>query len=177
MKHAVRSGSLRPGVSKRARLGPVAVLATGLLALALAAGAAAGGNELLAKGTVNLGYSPTNRTVSFKIHARGDGQSSEVDVTIGSSSYSYDGSTCAGSYTDPIKGGTDVYVIGALMSGPVGAPGYVEFDVHEGGPLGADFGLVDFWSSLHQAQLVCGLISTGSPLVPVIAASGLLFKA
>jgi hypothetical protein len=143
--------------------------------------AAAGGNELLAKGNVTYhvgGALSLDATVSFHIHARGNGESSgfEFSNTLDPSVRSYDSSVCVGSYTDPIKGGTDLYFVGARISGPAN-PIYSGFIIHEGGPLGADYAADVLASgSLAGAQQLCSRIERLSPSNAVTATSDLLFK-
>jgi hypothetical protein len=155
-------------------------------ALVVAQFAVAGGNQLLAKGTVTENAGTFNKgdwTISFNIHARGDGQSSQVDVTpavgapTASGPYSFDGSVCAGSYVDPTFGGTDVFVIGELISG-TGLDGvdYQLFVIHEGGPLGADRSALGAFPNLAVAQGFCTTVTHASPFFPIVAATGLLFK-
>jgi hypothetical protein len=129
-----------------------------------AAATASQGNRLLAKGTVSEVVPGGDWQVQFAIHARGNGQSSFVTVqnpaqTFGFQSFSFDGTLCAGTYTDPTLGGTTVYVVGAQTS-YTGAGGrnlpYYGFKVHEGGPLGADSAWVDvYFTSLSVALDGC----------------------
>jgi hypothetical protein len=155
----------------------------GLVGVQLAAGDPGNGNQLLGKGNVTYhvaapGY---DVNVSFDIHARGNGKSSEFEfsTTLPTALRSYDGSVCAGSYTDSIKGGTDFYFVGALISGPPGSSTYAGFVIHEGGPLGADYAAdVLATNSLATAQATCSFLPGGgfSPINPVTATSGVLFK-
>ena len=161
------------------RLLVLLVLAFATTAVAVQAATAASGNQLLAKGTVTESVSPSDWTISFNIHARGDGLSSEVDVTpgTGAPTTSLDGSVYSGSYTDP-SGGTDVYVIGAVFSGPVLFGAYQAYVVHEGGPYGADrsWVLPTVLPDLASAQALCGTISSISPIFAVDGSKNVLFK-
>ena len=158
-------------------------LAASCVVVVQATAAGSNGNQLLASGIVteNLGSPANDWTISFRIHARGNGLSSLVSITQGSNgpTSTFDGSVCSGSYTDPNLGGTDVYVVGQVVSGNqiYGSP-YQVFVVHEGGPLGADRS----WSvpanlpDLASAQAYCGSISSITPAFALNGASDLLFK-
>jgi hypothetical protein len=104
-----------------------------------------------------------------------------VSVTTGTGgpTSTFDGSVCSGTYTDPVLGGTDVYVVGKVISGIelYGTP-YEAYVVHEGGPLGADYS----WSvpaslpDVNSAQSFCGSVSSVTPAFGVDSATDLLFK-
>lgn len=100
----------------------------------------------------------------------------------GAPTTSFDGSVCSGSYTDPFLGGTDVYVIGAVSSGPAlplnDSGPYYAYVVYEGGPLGADYSQIEpvQLTTLAAAQAYCTTITTATPAFGIVAASELLFK-
>lgn len=144
---------------------PVLALGTGLAAATAAS--AANENQLLAKGTVTEIVPGGNWGIQFAIHAHGHGSSSNdrddssnATVRNSSETISFDGSLCSGMYTDPVLGGTTVYMVGQQDSyhGPGGVDNepYYGFKVHKGGPLGADYSWVDvYFSSLSAAQSAC----------------------
>ena len=141
---------------------------------------------MLASGIVteNLGSPASDWTISFAIHARGNGLSSLVSITQGSRrgpTSTFDGSVCSGSYTDPILGGTDVYVVGQVVSGNqiYGSP-YQVFVVHKGGPLGADrsWSVPAILPNLASAQAYCDgpIFESVTPAFALNGASDILFK-
>ncbi|MHB8644145.1 MAG: hypothetical protein ACYDA3_14815 [Gaiellaceae bacterium] len=168
----------------RARIAVVALVAIAFALTAGSAGAASpNGNQLLGSGTVTefVGGGPADWTITFDIHARGNGQSSAVSITQGAGgpTSTFSGSVCDGTYTDPHLGGTDLFAIGPVISGNeiYGTP-YEAYVVHEGGPLGADRS----WSvpaslpDLASAQAYCSTITSITPAFSVDAASSLVFK-
>lgn len=148
-------------MTKKIRLLAAVGVAAALSLSIPAAARADDGNRLLARGAVTETVSGGNWNIIFDIHARGNGHSSHVMVANPSETFSFDGTLCAGTYTDPRLGGTTVYVVGQQTSytGPGGADNdpYYAFKVHKGGPLGADYSWVDVpITSLAAAQAVCG---------------------
>jgi hypothetical protein len=118
-------------------------------------------NRHLAKGAVTESVSGGNWNILFDIQTRGTRHSPQVMVANASETFSFDGSLCAGTYTDPRFGGTTVYVVGQQTSytGPGGGDNdpYYAFKVHKSGPLSADYSWVDVpITSLAAAQNVCG---------------------
>ena len=147
-------------MTRKIRLFAAAAAAAALSLTVPAAASADEGNRLLARGAVTEGVSGGNWNIVFDIHKRGDGHSTHVMVQNPSETFSFDGTLCAGTYTDPRLGGTTVYVVGqqTSYSGPGGADNdpYYAFKVHKGGPLGADYSWVDVpITSLAAAQGVC----------------------
>jgi hypothetical protein len=102
-----------------------------------------------------------------------------VTPGAGAPTTTFDGSVCSGPYTDPILGGTDVYAVGAVLSGPqiFGDP-YQVYVVHEGGPLGADVSWVvpANLTDLASAQALCASFPAITPAFVVDGAKNVLFK-
>ena len=134
-------------------------------------------NRLLAAGTA------TERVgggvqwhIQFQIHARNNGKSSKVSVQTPTSTFSYIGSVCSGSYTT--AAGTTVYVVGRQTSFAgtgVGAP-YRSYSIHKGGPMGADFSWVSAFASLADAQAACANPAVSLPTPFALDAASVRFK-
>ena len=138
---------------------------------------AANGNQLLARGTVTEQVPGGNWNIEFGIHARGNGNSSSITVRNPNETFTFRGSLCAGTYTDPNFGGTTVFVVGPQTSytgnGASNRP-YYGFKVHKVAPNSADFAWVNInITSLSQAQSVCADPATAmsASSFPVIAAN------
>lgn len=161
---------------KRLLVLPVACVAA--LLVAVGAGAA-NGNQVLASGNVSEVVAGGDWSIQFQIHARGNGQSSLVSAQAPAYSFSFDGSSCSGSYTDPYFGGTDVFTVGKRL-GYTGANGYdypyYAYVIHEGGPLGANGSEIFAMRDASYLSLVCA--SPGSWLIPQFGldAASVLFK-
>lgn len=140
------------------------------------------GNRTIAHGTVteDLGSPAADWTITFNIHARGNGNSSQVSIMQGANGpvSTFSGSVCSGSYTDPTLGGTTYYAVGPVLEGNqiYGTP-YEAYVVHKGGPLGADRS----WSvpvslpTRDDAVTYCGTISTVTPAFGVVAPTSVVF--
>jgi hypothetical protein len=166
-----------------AAAGTVAVLA--VVAVPVAAGGngnghghghAKGNNRLLAAGTATERVGAAQWHIRFKIHARNNGKSSKVSVQTPTSTFSYVGSVCSGSYTT--AAGTTVYVVGRQTSFAgtgFNAP-YYGFSIHKGGPMGADFSWVSSWPSLAAAQAACANPAVSLPTPFPLDAASVRFK-
>ena len=154
-------------------MGTAAVLVLGLgIGLATATPAsAADGPRLLAAGAVVEGVSGGNWHVQFAISSR----RSVVAVQNPIETFSFIGSLCDGTYTDPVLGGTTVYAVGRQTayrgSGADNKP-YHAFKVHEGGAHGADYSWVNVGlTSLSAAQSACAspAATLSNAYFPVVA--------
>jgi hypothetical protein len=163
-----------------AAAGTVALLA--VVAVPIAAGGNGNGsgnsnNRLLAAGTATerLGGG-VQWHIQFQIHARNNGKSSKVSVQTPTSTFSYVGSVCSGSYTT--AAGTTVYVVGRQTSFAgtgFGAP-YHGYSIHKGGPMGADFSWVSSFASLAAAQAACANPAVSLPTPFALDAASVRFK-
>ena len=109
-------------------------------------------------------------------HARNNGKSSKVSVQTPTSTFSYVGSVCSGSYTT--AAGTTVYVVGRQTSFAgtgFGAP-YHGYSIHKGGPMGADFSWVSSFASLAAAQAACANPAVSLPTPFALDAASVRFK-
>jgi hypothetical protein len=171
-----------------AAAGTVALLA--LVAIPVAAGANGNGNgnghgngggnsnnRLLAAGTATerLGGG-VQWHIQFQIHARNNGKSSKVSVQTPTSTFSYVGSVCSGSYTT--AAGTTVYVVGRQTSfaGTGFEAPYYGYSIHKGGPMGADFSWVSSFASLAAAQAACANPAVSLPTPFALDAASVRFK-
>jgi hypothetical protein len=149
-----------------------------VIGVPVAAGAD-GGNRLLASGTVSEAVAGGDWLIQFRIHARGNGQSSEIAVHTPDEDFSYDTSLCRGSFTDPVHGGTTVYGVGETIE-YVGngafKSDYYGYAVNEGGPFGADFSWVVPVANLAEAQTRCANPASMAPPFSVNGGSNVLFK-
>lgn len=139
------------------------VLATSIALIpAATATAKPAGNYVIGYGTVTeveVGW-----TITFDIHAKNNGQSTQVSVTTETDATTvFTGTTCSGTYSDPVDG-TYVYAVGPIISGPQIFEGetYAAYIVHVGGPYGADRSRVvpGHGSSLASARAFCDSISS-----------------
>jgi hypothetical protein len=163
-----------------AAAGTVAILA--VVAVPIAAGGNGNGggnsnNRLLAAGTATerLGGG-VQWHIQFQIHARNNGQSSKVSVQTPTSTFSYVGSVCSGSYTT--AAGTTVYVVGRQTSfaGTGFEAPYYGYSIHKGGPMGADFSWVSSFASLAAAQAACANPAVSLPTPFALDAASVRFK-
>ncbi len=134
-------------------------------------------NRLLAAGTATerLGGG-VQWHIQFQIHARNNGKSSKVSVQTPTSTFSYIGSVCSGSYTT--AAGTTVYVVGRQTSFTgtgLNAP-YRGYSIHKGGPMGADFSWVSSFASLAAAQAACANPAVSLPTPFALDAASVRFK-
>jgi hypothetical protein len=139
-------------------------------------GHAKGNNRLLAAGTATERVGTAQWHIRFQIHARNSGKSSKVSVQTPTSTFSYVGSVCSGSYTT--AAGTTVYVVGRQTSFAgtgFNAP-YYGFSIHKGGPMGADFSWVSSWPSLAAAQAACANPAVSLPTPFPLDAASVRFK-
>jgi hypothetical protein len=134
-------------------------------------------NRLLAAGTAaeRLGGGVQWR-IQFQIHARSNGKSSKVSVQTPTSTFSYIGSVCSGSYTT--AAGTTVYVVGRQTSfaGTGFAAPYYGYSIHKGGPMGADFSWVSAFASLAAARAACANPAVSLPTPFALDAASVRFK-
>jgi len=163
-----------------AAAGAVALLA--VVAVPVAAGGNGHGhgksnNRLLAAGTATERVGAGQWHIQFQIHARNNGKSSKVSVQTPTSTFSYVGSVCSGSYTT--AAGTTVYVVGRQTSfagtGPSNTP-YYGYSIHKGGPMGADFSWVSSFASLAAAQAACANPAVSLPTPFALDAAAVRFK-
>ena len=163
-----------------AAAGTVALLA--VVAAPVAAGDNGNGNgntnnRLLAAGTATerLGGG-VQWHIQFRIHARNNGKSSKVSVQTPTSTFSYIGSVCSGSYTT--AAGTTVYVVGRQTSfaGTGFEAPYYGYSIHKGGPMGADFSWVSSFASLAAAQAACANPAVSLPTPFALDAASVRFK-
>jgi hypothetical protein len=174
-----RLGQCRTGLLAAA--GTVALLA--VVAVPVAAGGNGHGNgngksnnRLLAAGTATERVGAGQWHIQFQIHARNNGKSSKVSVQTPTSTFSYVGSVCSGSYTT--AAGTTVYVVGRQTSFAgtgFGAP-YHGYSIHKGGPMGADFSWVSSFASLAAAQAACANPAVSLPTPFALDAASVRFK-
>jgi hypothetical protein len=139
-------------------------------------GHAKGNNRLLAAGTATERVGTAQWHIRFQIHARNNGKSSKVSVQTPTSTFSYVGSVCSGSYTT--AAGTTVYVVGRQTSFTgtgFNAP-YYGYSIHKGGPMGADFSWVSSWPSLAAAQAACANPAVSLPTPFALDAASVRFK-
>jgi hypothetical protein len=165
-----------------AAAGTVALLA--VVAAPVAAGGYGHGNgntnsnnRLLAAGTATerLGGG-VQWHIQFRIHARNNGKSSKVSVQTPTSTFSYIGSVCSGSYTT--AAGTTVYVVGrqtSFVGAGFEAP-YYGYSIHKGGAMGADFSWVSSFASLAAAQAACANPAVSLPTPVALDAASVRFK-
>jgi len=136
-----------------------------------------GNNRLLAAGTATerLGGG-VQWHIQFQIHARNNGKSSHVSVQTPTSTFSYVGSVCSGSYTT--AAGTTVYVVGRQTSftGTGFDAPYYGYSIHKGGPMGADFSWVSSFASLAAAQAACATPSASLTTPFALDAASVRFK-
>ena len=134
-------------------------------------------NRLLAAGTATerLGGG-VQWHIQFQIHARNNGKSSRVSVQTPTSTFSYVGSVCSGSYTT--AAGTTVYVVGRQTSfaGTGFDAPYYGYSIHKGGPMGADFSWVSAFASLAAAQTACANPAASLPTPFPLDAASVRFK-
>ena len=134
-------------------------------------------NRLLAAGTATerLGGG-VQWHIQFQIHARNNGKSSKVSVQTPTSTFSYIGSVCSGSYTT--AAGTTVYVVGRQTSfaGTGFEAPYYGYSIHKGGPMGADFSWVSSFASLAAAQAACANPAVSLPTPFALDAASVRFK-
>ena len=166
------------------RTGLLAVAGTVALLAVVAVPVAAGGNghgksnnRLLAAGTATERVGAGQWHIQFQIHARNNGKSSKVSVQTPTSTFSYVGSVCSGSYTT--AAGTTVYVVGRQTSfagtGPSNTP-YYGYSIHKGGPMGADSSWVSSFASLAAAQAACANPAVSLPTPFALDAASVRFK-
>jgi hypothetical protein len=139
-------------------------------------GHAKSNNRLLAAGTATERVGTAQWHIRFQIHARNNGKSSRVSVQTPTSTFSYVGSVCSGSYTT--AAGTTVYVVGRQTSFTgtgFNAP-YYGYSIHKGGPMGADFSWVSSWPSLAAAQAACANPAVSLPTPFALDAASVRFK-
>ena len=160
----------------------MATAAVGVLGLGIGLGtatpaSAADVSQPLAAGAVVEGVSGGNWDVQFAIASQG----SVVAVEDPVEAFSFTGSLCDGTYTDPVLGGTTVYTVGQQTSykgsGADNEP-YYAFKVHEGGAHGADYSWVNVGlTSLSAAQSACAspAATLSNSYFPVVAGSALFF--
>ena len=163
-----------------AAAGTVALLA--VIAVPIAAGGNGNGsgnsnNRLLAAGTATERVGAgVQWHIQFQIHARNNGKSSKVSVQTPTSTFSYVGSICSGSYTT--AAGTTVYVVGRQTSfaGTGFEAPYYGYSIHKGGPMGADFSWVSSFASLAAAQAACANPAVSLPTPFALDAASVRFK-
>ena len=92
------------------------------------------------------------------------------------STFSYVGSVCSGSYTT--AAGTTVYVVGRQTSfaGTGFDAPYYGYSIHKGGPMGADFSWVSSFASLAAAQAACANPAVSLPTPFALDAASVRFK-
>jgi hypothetical protein len=135
-----------------------------------------GNNRLLAAGTATERVGAVQWHIQFQIHARNNGKSSKVSVQTPTSTFSYVGSVCSGSYTT--AAGTTVYVVGRQTSfaGTGFGAAYHGYSIHKGGPMGADFSWVSSFASLAAAQAACANPAVSLPTPFALDAASVRFK-
>ena len=135
-----------------------------------------GNNRLLAAGTATERVGAGQWHIQFQIHARNNGKSSTVSVQTPTSTFSYVGSVCSGSYTT--AAGTTVYVVGRQTSftGTGFDAPYHGYSIHKGGPMGADFSWVSAFASPAAAQAACANPAVSLPTPFALDAASVRFK-